>query len=1241
MARKLLLIFLVLVSVYHTKAQLPPTISSFSPSSGLVGSLVTITGANFDNTPSNNLVFFGNVSATVNTATSTTLTVTVPVGASYNFISVLNKVNNLVARSLSYFTPVFSPSKSTILNTDYTSTGTDFTTNANPNSVVLADIDGDGKLDMVVANSGSSNVSIFKNTGTVGTLSFASKIDITTGATPLSVFAADIDGDGLIDIITANSTGNSVSILRNTSTSTSISFDAKIDITTAAGATSITAGDFDNDGKIDIATANKTSNSVSVFKNTSTLGSISFATKQDFTTGTNPNSIAVGDIDGDGKIEIAVANKISLGSGSISVFKNTSSAGSISFAAKQDFTAGSDAASIAMGDLDGDGKLDIITQNWNPGTASTFRNTSNSTTISFVRLDVNVFGSGYCLVLADTNGDGKVDGVATHTTTSIIGNLQNNSTVGAIAMAGTAGFATGSNPQGLAVADVDGDGLPDFVCANNGASSIRIYRSIAAKTPGNSLNFNGNNNFITTNISQRQSSVPNVTWEAWIKPTRVNFGLRQQIISTDVAGYIRSVGIEANTNQYMVYCNGDLWLTNIPVDLNVYQHIAVVYDGSNNIYFYKNGALAATRGIAQGADNIANNITIGGNANYGTYSEYFQGDIDEVRIWNVARTASQIQANCLAPINTATTGLVAYYNFDKGTAGGTNTSITTLDDKTTNGNNGNLNNFTLTGTGSNWVESYAMVVPVNLSTSNITTSGFTANWSAPEVGVVTNYLLDVATDTLFANMVNGYSGLSVPSTSTSQAITGLASGTKYFFRIRADKTSVTGTGAIFYSNAVTTLLALPVITKQPVGNSICAAASTKFFVAATSSLALSYQWQVNTGSGFTNITNGGIYSGATSDTLFLTNVTATQNGYSYRCVVSNSAGSANSTAATLTVFALPTVTPITGATSVCQASTITLSNSTIGGAWSSSNASIATINNAGLVTGIAAGATTINYVVTNANNCFVTNTFSITVLAQPARTPIVKDTLICKATNYIVDATIPSSATYAWTASSGGFTSTLAKVSITNPALYRVRITLANGCYYLDSINLRNTADTAIKAKLSVTGQGFLNDNIVAVNLTNPTPQNVFWNIPSGAQVVSQSTANIILKFANTGKYQVGLNATSYNVCSSTDSSIIIISNKDTAVNSTTSVIVREVNVGPNPSSSGLFNFNIKLNKASKVSLRIYSTNGLLVYSAIIPESTGVTSISKLADISSSPKNTYMAIVQTADSYEVRTLIKN
>ena len=142
---------------------------------------------------------------------------------------------------------------------------------------------------------------------------------------PSSVALGDLDGDGKPDLAIANTNSYTVSVLSNTATSGSIvpgSFAPKVDFTSGSGSQSVALGDLDGDGKPDLAVANLSSNMVSVYRNVSTSGSIgsgSFATKVDFTTGTGPVSVALGDLDGDGRPDLAIANYYS---DAVSVLRN-------------------------------------------------------------------------------------------------------------------------------------------------------------------------------------------------------------------------------------------------------------------------------------------------------------------------------------------------------------------------------------------------------------------------------------------------------------------------------------------------------------------------------------------------------------------------------------------------------------------------------------------------------------------------------------------------------------------------------------------------------------------------------------------------------------------------------------------------------------------------------------------------------------------------------------------------------
>ncbi|HAN38696.1 MAG TPA: hypothetical protein DCQ29_07310, partial [Chitinophagaceae bacterium] len=125
-----------------TREIAPPTITSFSPLAAKPGDAVTITGTNFNTTLASNIVFFGATKATVTAATETSITATVPTGATYAPISVLNTIGGFARSSTVNFTPMFSPVKSGITTTDFAAKQ-DFLTTWGPSSVAIGDVDGD------------------------------------------------------------------------------------------------------------------------------------------------------------------------------------------------------------------------------------------------------------------------------------------------------------------------------------------------------------------------------------------------------------------------------------------------------------------------------------------------------------------------------------------------------------------------------------------------------------------------------------------------------------------------------------------------------------------------------------------------------------------------------------------------------------------------------------------------------------------------------------------------------------------------------------------------------------------------------------------------------------------------------------------------------------------------------------------------------------------------------------------
>jgi hypothetical protein len=499
-----------LISVGLAYAQ-RPTISSFSPASGNIGTTVTITGTNFNATANQNIVFFGATKATVTAASTTSLTVTVPTGATYQPISVLNLGTTLMANSAAPFRVTFAGGA--ISATSF-KPEVKFNMDSPSYFTNIGDLDGDGKPDLVVGNIYGNTISVFRNissSGSISSSSFESKVEFTTGGSPVDVNIGDLDGDGKLDLVVTNSdpgSSSSISVFRNTASSgiiNSSSFASKVDFITEPSPIGLSIGDLDGDGKPDLAVANSEniSNTISIFRNTSSSGSInsgSFAGKVNFTVGLAPAYLSIGDLDGDGKPDLVVSN---YKSDYISVLRNTASSGSInssSFENKVDFTTGSSSEpkpfGLSIGDLDGDDKPDLVVANFNDGIISVLRNTASSgsiTSSSFAsRVNFDAGTEPYSVSIGDLDGDGKPDLVASTSvgSISVIRNTASNGSITSSSFANKIDIPTLSLPINIKIGDLDGDGKPDLVASNIAGLDISLihnYQSPLTITPPGSL----------------------------------------------------------------------------------------------------------------------------------------------------------------------------------------------------------------------------------------------------------------------------------------------------------------------------------------------------------------------------------------------------------------------------------------------------------------------------------------------------------------------------------------------------------------------------------------------------------------------------------------------------------------------------------------------------------------------------------------------------------------------------------
>jgi hypothetical protein len=258
-----------------------------------------------------------------------------------------------------------------------------FAVENSPDELVVADFNGDGRPDLAVANSGGGTVTVLLNTTPAGsnTVSFAAPQTFAAGTDPEGIAAADLNGDGRPDLVVTNGSTNSLSVLLNTTAAGAAmaAFAARQTFATPTHPFSIVVADFNGDGRPDLAVGNIGSNSVSVWLDTTAPGSqtVNLATQQTFGVAGFPYGVTAGDFDGDGRPDLAVTN---YNNNTVSVLLNTTAAGAAtpSFAAPQTFATAQSPTQVTAADLNGDGRADLIVVAQGAGAVSVLLNTTTS-----------------------------------------------------------------------------------------------------------------------------------------------------------------------------------------------------------------------------------------------------------------------------------------------------------------------------------------------------------------------------------------------------------------------------------------------------------------------------------------------------------------------------------------------------------------------------------------------------------------------------------------------------------------------------------------------------------------------------------------------------------------------------------------------------------------------------------------------------------------------------------------------
>ncbi|MCA9320751.1 MAG: VCBS repeat-containing protein [Planctomycetes bacterium] len=356
--------------------------------------------------------------------------------------------------------------------------GVSYLTGSQPDGLVSGDFNADGLPDLAMTVDAPDRILVLPGTG-MGLFGAPITTLVGAGTSPHSLFAADFDLNGVLDLAVTLQNSNQVQIWSGTGAGTfTLSGSTAVGLEPRA----ITGGDFDGDGDIDLASGNRDGNSASILLNNG-LGA--FPTATTISAGSDIRDIAAGDLDGDGDLDLLLSSHDTR-----TLERLVNNGGSFTVGASLFVGGQVRPEGIAIADVNGDGQNDVLAAANGGG----FEIIAIFLGATGPAMKVNTLGIDTSdVAAADLDGDGDLDLATANKTSNNVSILQN---LGAATFSAPQLLPAGTSPEVLLLADLNLSGLADVAVANRDSNNVTVFLNGMGTTGGGATYPGSNEDFV-------------------------------------------------------------------------------------------------------------------------------------------------------------------------------------------------------------------------------------------------------------------------------------------------------------------------------------------------------------------------------------------------------------------------------------------------------------------------------------------------------------------------------------------------------------------------------------------------------------------------------------------------------------------------------------------------------------------------------------------------------------------------